>query len=266
MKNLNKTKNVINSIICADVLDGLSSIEDGDVSLTFSSPPYNVAISYNSYEDNLSYDDYLKWLERVFSEVFRVTKNGGRLIVNIDAMTNRQDDKDEEYVRPIYPHLYTIMKSIGWKFRAEICWYKQNSVGRKTAWGSWMSASNPVIRRNHEYILCWSKGSWRLESEEKSDLTAEEFQQWTFSTWFVQPETRNIGGHPACFPEELARRVIKLFSFPNDIVLDPFNGVGTTTRMANILNRRYIGIDIDQDYCKRAEYRTIQEGRDIYEE
>jgi len=246
-----------NKIICGDCLDLLKQVPDDVVSLTITSPPYNLSIKYGTHSDNLPYSKYLVWLKNIFSEIFRVTKNGGRVAINIDAMTNRQDDKDDEYIRPIYAHLYNLMKEIGWKFRTEICWYKQNAVGRKTAWGSWLSPSNPIIRRNHEYILIWSKGDWKLDGDKNNiDITENEFKQWTFSTWFIQPETRNLGGHPAPFPEELVKRLLKLFSYRNDIILDPFNGIGTTSYIAKLTKRNYLGFDIDKKYCEYAQSRV----------
>ena len=256
---------VVNKIHCIDVLDGLIDIPDDLVSLTVSSPPYNVSIKYGDHEDNMPYQEYLDWLKKVFTEVYRVTKNGGRIAINIDAMTNRQDDKDQEYVRAIYPHLYNLMKEIGWKFRTEICWYKQNAVGRKTAWGSYNSCSNPVIRRNHKYTLVWSKGDWKLDGDKNlCDLVPEEFQKWTLSTWFIQPETKNLGGHPVPFSQKLVKRIIKLFSYKNDIILDPFNGSGTTTCVAQKLERRYIGIDNNEDYCQYARDR-LKSSTDLFE-
>jgi len=246
----------INTINNKDVLDGLKEISDEVVALTFSSPPYNLKICYDSTEDDQPYEDYLIWLKSVFKEVYRVTRYGGRCVINIDAMTNRQEDKDQEYVRCIYAHLYNLMKEIGWKFRTEICWYKQNAVGKQTAWGSWLSCSDPIIRRTHEYLLVFSKGDWKLDGDnDLSDMTKDEFCEYTLSTWFISPETRKIAGHPASFPEKLAKRVIKLFSYRGDLVLDPFNGSGTTTYMAKRLARNYIGIDISEDYCKFAEER-----------
>lgn len=249
---------MLNEIICADVIDGLWGIDNDSVHLTFTSPPYNVNLNYKNSSDNLTYADYLKWLENVFDIIYRKTVSGGRIAINIDAITNREDDKDQEYVRAIYPHLYNVMKKIGWKFRTEICWSKQNAVGRATAWGSYKSASNPCLRRNHEYVLVWSKDDWKLESEEKSDMTKEEFELYTLSTWHVQPQTRKMAGHPAAFPEELAKRVIKLFSFPGQTILDPFSGTGTTAKVAYIWNRNYIGIDNSEDYCNFARERIEQ--------
>lgn len=249
---------MINEIICADVIDGLWGIDNDSVHLTFTSPPYNVNLNYKNSSDNLTYEDYLKWLENVFSIIYRKTVSGGRVAINIDAITNREDDKDQEYVRAIYPHLYNIMKEIGWKFRTEICWSKQNAVGRATAWGSYQSASNPCLRRNHEYILVWSKDDWKLESDTKSDMTKQEFELYTLSTWHVQPQTRKMAGHPAGFPEELAKRVIKLLSFPGQTILDPFSGTGTTAKVAYMWNRNYIGIDNSKDYCNFARERIEQ--------
>jgi len=249
---------MLNEIICADVLDGLKKIDDESVHLTFTSPPYNVNLNYKNSSDNLAYEDYIQWLKKIFTSIYGKTVNGGRVAINIDAITNREDDKDQEYIRAIYPHLYNIMKEIGWKFRTEICWSKQNAVGRATAWGSYMSSSNPCLRRNHEYVLIWSKGDWKLESEEKSDITKQEFELYTLSTWHVQPQTKKLAGHPAGFPEELAKRVIKLFSFPGQTVLDPFSGTGTTAKVAYMWNRNYLGIDNCEDYCEFARNRIAE--------
>lgn len=237
--------NYVNTILNEDVLVGLRKIKDESIHLVFSSPPYNVNLKgYKNRNDNDPYNEYIQWLKDIFIECKRVLVNGGRLAINIDAMTNRQDDSDEEYIRPIYADLVNIGREIGLKFRTEFCWYKQNVVGRKTAWGSYQSASNPICRRNHEYILVWSKGDWKLEGDsELSDMTAKEFQEWTISTWHVQPETRNLNNHPAPFPEELAKRVIKLFSYRGNTVLDPFMGTGTTAVVAKSFGRNYIGID-----------------------
>ena len=248
---------IINKIINKDILEGLKDIPDGVVTLSIQSPPYNLKIGYDSINDDQPYGSYLIWLKEVFSEVYRVTKHGGRCAINIDAMTNRQEDKDQEYVRCIYAHLYNLMKEIGWKFRTEICWYKQNAVGKQTAWGSWISSSNPIIRRTHEYLLIFSKGDWKLEGDsELSDMTKKEFNDFTFSTWFISPETKKPGNHPAPFPEQLVYRLIKLFSYRDDIILDPFNGSGTTTAVAASLCRKWIGIDNSTKYVDFAIKRT----------
>jgi len=245
-----------------DVIKGLNMIPDNSIHLTFTSPPYNTlerSGGYDNNNDNMKYDDYLKWLENVFELVYNKTIDGGRLIINIDATTNRQEDNDKEYIRAIYPHLYQIMKRIGWLFRTEICWTKSEAVGKKTAWGSYCSPSNLIIRRNHEYILVWSKKKWKLDSDEKPDITKKEFHEWTLSHWDIRPETKNLAGHPAPFSEELAKRVIKLFSFPDQTVLDPFSGTGTTAVVSKRHNRHYNGIDNSEKYCNYARDRLEKE-------
>jgi site-specific DNA-methyltransferase (adenine-specific) len=242
---MHKIEDIIDTIMCCDVLEGLRSVPDDSVHLIVSSPPYNVNLKgYGNRDDNQPYESYLKWIKDIFLECKRILVKGGRLAINIDAMTNRQEDSDEEYIRPIYADLINIGRDIDLCFRAEYCWYKQNVVGRKTAWGSYDSCSNPICRRNHEYILVWSKDQWRLDGDaDLSDMTAKEFQEWTMSTWFIQPETRNHNNHPAPYPEELVNRIVKLYSYRGNIVLDPFMGTGTTGFVCKMINRRYIGID-----------------------
>jgi len=600
-----------NNIICADVLSGLELVADGSVHLIFTSPPYNLKINYGNHIDDMPYNDYLAWLKKIFIECKRVLAPGGRIAINIDAMTNRQGDKDEEYVRCIYAHIYNIMIEVGLLFRTEICWYKQNSVGKATAWGcydettrvmtdsglkffkdidiksdkfatlnpltkeveynksinyidvlysgdmlhfknsrydllvtpnhnmfvynkylkinelktaekcskniailrdhhglnnisceksfvlpsinygrrtrktyikdelnidmddwlrflgifftdgnvyyneknriykvsiyqkkdkymneikallnrlpfdfkykknkyefytcskqlshwlksfsnknnrkvpnfvldlskrqkqifidwlfigdgcscktpylavssdsfvdkltkimldvglkfsihkvkrkdyiykgklfrsnkslniininvgsyfhlrnqtkkynynghvycvevpnniifverngkftwsgnSYLSCSNPIIRRNHEYILVFSKDTWKLKGDsELSDMTKEEFEAWTFSTWFIHPETKKMGGHPVPFPEELAKRVIKLFSYRGNTVMDIFSGSGTVPYIAYKHGRNCIGIDNEKKYCNFARDRIEQVDNSLFSE
>ena len=263
-----------NEIIHADVLVGLKQIPSDTVSLVFSSPPYNVNIPYGNHADNMPYDVYLKWMEEVWSECYRALRVGGRLIINIDSMVNHEetavatasDHERRQYFRPIVAHLQQMMERIGFNYRCDIAWDKHQVVGRATAWGSYKSCSNPVVRRRHEYILVWNKGPWRLDPTiegTKSDLTDEEFQQWSMSYWPIQPETQNRGGHEVPFPVRLARRAIKLFSYPGDIVLDPFCGSGTTCLAAYLLKRRYLGIDNDKKFVEYTE-RRIDSHTDIF--
>jgi len=127
---------ILNDIICSDVLDGLKKIRSESVHLVCSSPPYNVNLKgYKNRDDNQPYAAYISWLKDIMIEVNRILVTGGRVAINIDAMTNRQEDSDKEYIRPIYADLVNICRDIGLNFRTEICWYNQNAVGRKTAWG-----------------------------------------------------------------------------------------------------------------------------------
>ena len=246
-----------NEIINKDVLEGLKDIPDESVSLCFFSPPYNINITtYGHHNDNLSWTDYLDWMKKICIECKRILRKGGRLAINIDAVTNRQEDKDKEYIRPIHYYLCKIMKEIGLLFYTEIEWVKQNAVGKDSAWGSYLSCSTPVLRRNVEFIFVWSKDQFTLPGDlEQSDMTPEEFHLYTLSAWHIQPETRKPANHPAPFSEELAKRMIKLFTYRDDLVVDPFNGSGTTTYMAAILGRRWIGIDNNPKFCEYARSR-----------
>ncbi len=260
-------KEIENTIICDDVLAGLAKVPDNSVSVVWTSPPYNVRIDYGgNHNDNIPYADYLEWLKKIFTECKRVLRSGGRLIVNIDSPTNRQEDRDKEYLRPIYADCINMMRSIDMKFMTEIMWYKQNVAGRKTAWGSYASPSQPNVRRVHEYILVWSKDQFNLTGNTFDiDITDEEFQQWSLSMWDVKPETRNMGGHPVPFPEELTKRVIKLFSYRNDLILDPFSGSGTTASVAKRMGRRYVGIDNNPEFVKYSQDRLLSIQPDIFD-
>jgi len=245
---------LLNTIMFDDVLDGLRKIPDETVHLVCTSPPYNINIKYKNRKDNDPYAHYLAWLKDILIECKRVLVSGGRIAINIDSVRNLQDG--EEYMRPIYADLVNIGREIGLKFRVEICWYKQNWSGRATAFGSWCSCSNPALRRTHEYVLVWSKDEFGLEGDsELSDMTPKEFQEWTFSTWFIQPETKNRNGHPAPYPEELVTRILKLFSYRGNTILDPFMGTGTTGAVAKMTGRNYIGIDNSEGDVKYARDR-----------
>ena len=142
-------------------------------------------------------------------------------------------------------------------WKGEILWEKNNYNCKYTAWGSWKSPSSPYLKYTWEFIEIYCKGNLKKPgSRDKIDITAEEFKDWVVAKWSIAPERRmKEYGHPAMFPEELARRVLKLFSYQDDIILDPFNGAGTTTVVAKKNNRRYIGIDISEEYCEVAQVR-----------
>ena len=142
-------------------------------------------------------------------------------------------------------------------WKGEILWEKNHYNCKYTAWGSWKSPSNPYLKYSWEFIEVFCKGDLKHEGDSfMADITPEEFKKWVYAKWDIQPEfNMKKYGHPAMFPEELAERIIKLFSFKQDVVLDPFNGVGTTTSVAKKLSRKFIGIDISEEYCKIAEKR-----------
>jgi DNA modification methylase len=235
-------------IICSDALSTLQEIESGSVDLVLTSPPYNFDMKYDEHNDKKNSTDYLTTLVTIFDECIRVLKSGGRLIINI------QPNYKEYY--PSHHAITTAMIERGLIWRGEIVWLK-NNLKKLTAWGSWMSPSCPYLSYPFEFIEVFSKDTLKhIGDKENIDLTKDEFIEYVNGHWTIAPETRmKKFNHPAMFPEELAKRCIKLFSYKNDLVLDPFNGAGTTTYVANLLGRRYIGIDISETYCEIAKER-----------
>lgn len=238
----------MNQIICSDALTALKNIEDNSVDIVLTSPPYNFDMDYDTHNDKDESIEYMTTLVNIFDECIRVLKSGGRMIVNI------QPNYKEYY--PTHHHITSAMIDRGLIWRGEIIWLK-NNLKKLTAWGSWKSPSCPYLSYPFEFIEVFSKDTLKhVGDKENIDITKEEFIEYVNGHWSIAPETRmKKFNHPAMFPEELARRCIKLFSYKNDLVLDPFNGAGTTTFVAHELGRRYIGIDISEEYCKIAEER-----------
>jgi len=238
---------LINKIVCEDSRK-LSFLPDNCVHLMITSPPYNAC---KEYDDDLSLNEYLGLLKDVFKETYRVLVPGGRAAINIANLGRKP------YI-PLSTYINQIMKEIGFLMRGEIIWDKSASAGSSCAWGSFKSASNPCLRDIHEYILIFSKGDYKLprlkiEKEERCDtIESKEFVEFTKSIWRFPTVSAKRVGHPAPFPVELPRRLIELYSFKGDVVMDPFMGSGSTCIAALDSNRRYLGIDIDQEYCDLA--------------
>ena len=236
----------LNRLYCksSEVMD---EIPDSSVHLMITSPPYNVG---KDYDEDLTLDEYLKLLKRVFSEVYKKLVTGGRACVNIANIGRKP------YI-PLHAMIIEIMLELGFLMRGEIIWNKSASAGSSCAWGSWMSASNPVLRDCHEYILIFSKESFsKNKSQLKKDtITHDDFIQWTKSIWTFPAEKAKNVNHPAPFPIELPHRLINLYSYENDIILDPFCGSGTTCIAAIKNNRKYIGYDINNEYINLAKKR-----------
>lgn len=238
-----------NRIICGDSFAILKELPDNCIDLVFTSPPYNFGLNYEANDDAHHWENYFEKLFEIFNECIRVVKYGGRIAVNIQPLFS-------DYI-PSHHVIsnYFMNKKMIWK--GEILWEKNNYNCKYTAWGSWKSPSNPYLKYTWEFIEVFCKGTLKKEGvSTNADITADEFKKWVVSKWSIAP-ARNMKefDHPAMFPEELAYRVLKLFSFKNDIILDPFNGVGTTTTVARRTGRNYIGIDISQEYCEKAENR-----------
>jgi len=239
----------INKIICGDSEDILKKLPSNSVDLVFTSPPYNFGLGYESTEDGIHWNDYFDKLFAVFGECIRVVKFGGRIIVNVQPLFS-------DYI-PIHHIISNFFMENKLIWKGEVLWEKNNYNCKYTAWGSWKSPSSPYLKYTWEFLEIFCKGELtKPGSPEKIDINADEFKKWVVAKWSIAPE-RNMKefGHPAMFPEELVERVLKLFSYQDDMILDPFNGVGTTTVVAKKLNRKYLGIDISEEYCKKAERR-----------
>jgi site-specific DNA-methyltransferase (adenine-specific) len=230
----------------------MKEIPNNSIQLIFTSPPYFEAKKeYQSKDQTLQ--QYLSILKLFIDECNRVLITGGRLIINV-ANVGRNP-----YISICtHIHQYTEISFIK---RGEIIWDKGASAGSSTAWGSWRSASNPSLRDVHEYLLIYSKeDKKRYIPHGKDSITADDFAICTQSIWHINSISAKKRGHPAPFPIELARRVIELYSFVGDIVLDPFMGSGTTMEAAILTNRHYIGYDLVPEYITLSQ-KYIEESK-----
>jgi modification methylase len=237
----NKIENV-NKIFCKSS-ENMEELPDSSVHLMVTSPPYNVG---KDYDQDMTFEEYRILLRTVFKETYRVLVNGGRACINVANLGRKP------YI-PLHSFIIQDMLDIGFLMRGEIVWNKSASSGVSTAWGSWLSASNPTLRDVHEYVLIFSKGSFSRNSEDKeSTIAKDEFLTLTKSLWEFPAESANKVGHPAPFPLELPYRCIQLYTFKGDVVLDPFCGVGTTCLAAVKLQRNYVGYDTNKEYVNAA--------------
>ena len=231
-----------------------SSVPVESVDLTVTSPPYNVDIAYGGYHDDLPYEEYLGFSERWLSKCLRLSKPRGRLCLNIPL------DKNKGGQQSVTADITEIAKKVGWRYHATIIWNEQ-TISRRTAWGSWMSPSAPFVIAPVEVVLVLYKGTWpRKEEDKHADITREEFIEWTNGMWSFGGASASRVGHPAPFPVELPLRCIKLFSYSEDLVLDPFSGSGSTLLACLRAGRRGIGIDVDKKYCFLAVERLKRAG------
>lgn len=253
-KDFSKTNNelnkkFINKIHCADSLDIIKKFPDNCIDIVLTSPPYNFGINYENTNDVNIWEDYFNKLFNIFKECMRVLKDSGRIIINVQPMFS-------DYI-PTHHLISNFFLKEGLIWKGEIIWEKNNYNCKYCTWGSWKSPSSPYLKYSWEFVEIFCKNSLKKEGDKNNiDIEAEEFKKWVYGKWSIAPE-RNMKKykHDAIFPEELVKRLLKLFSYKNDIVLDPFNGAGTTTKVARQLNRKFIGIDISEEYCKTAEDR-----------
>lgn len=224
----------------------MDELPEASVHLMVTSPPYNAS---KVYDQDLSLDEYINLLRNVWQETHRVLVPGGRACINVANLGRKP------YL-PIHAYIIEQMVDIGFLMRGEIIWNKASSASQSTAWGSWQSAANPVLRDVHEYILVFSKDTFSRKGENKeSTIGRDEFLEWTKSIWTFPAVSAKKIGHPAPYPEELPHRLIQLYTFKGDIVLDPFAGSGTTGLVAAKDDRHHIGYDVNEDYLKLAHER-----------
>jgi site-specific DNA-methyltransferase (adenine-specific) len=249
-KEFFRHKNIV--LFNEDILDN-SWFDKEFIDLIVTSPPYNVGIEYNSNDDELGYEQYLEFSERWMKNCYDWSKPQARFCLNIPL------DKNKNGHRSVGADLTKIAQKVGWKYQSTIVWNEGN-ISRRTAWGSWMSASAPHVIAPVELIVLLYKNEWKKTNGTKlNDITADEFKDWTQGVWVFNGESKKRIGHPAPFPKDLPYRCIKIFSYIDDLVFDPFAGSGTTLLVAQNLNRKAIGTEIDKTYCELAKNRILNE-------
>lgn len=222
----------------------MPEVRSNSVALMVTSPPYHVG---KDYDTNESFDEYLELLYTVFAETFRVLEPGGRAAINVAGLGRKPYVSLSTYVD-------AIMLDIGYLPRGEIIWQKAEGASGSCAWGTFQSPRNPVLRDIHEKVLVFSKGRFDrhpLKGKDKT-ISKEDFMEATLSVWKIPPASAKRVGHPAPFPVELPKRLINLYTFPGELVLDPFIGAGSTAIAAKQLGRHYVGYDNEPDYIKLA--------------
>ncbi|MCB2223469.1 MAG: site-specific DNA-methyltransferase [Actinobacteria bacterium] len=240
-------EDVLDTFHCASSED-MGVLPDNTVALMVTSPPYNVG---KEYDDDLSQDEYLGLLARVLEETHRVLEPGGRVAVNVANLGRKP------YL-PLNHMVAGLLRDLGFLLRGEIVWQKAQGAGGSCAWGSWQSAKNPTLRDVHEYVLVASKGSYRRMRIGEDSIDRDEFLAATLSVWNIPPASARRVGHPAPFPVELPRRLIELYTFRGDLVLDPFMGSGSAAVAAVETGRHFVGFDTVQGYLDLAARRVAE--------
>ena len=263
-------ENYINKVINGDTIDVMSEMPEGWVDLVVTSPPYNVGIKYDEHNDEIVMDEYWEWSEKWLTEVYRLLKDDGRIAINIPYEVNVQARGGRVFFAS---EIYQVMKKVGFKFYG-IVDLEEDSPHRSktTAWGSWMSPSAPYIYNPKEcVILAYKKvhikkvkgePQWKGEpylTEEGKNKVAyaeqdkKEFMELVFGQWKYFADTRTLT--KATFSMDIPEKAIKILSYKNDVVLDPFNGSGTSCVAAVVHDRRWVGIELSSNYCEIAKQR-----------
>ncbi len=255
MKPYFETK--LGKLFCGDCLEVMKDIPDESIDCIITSPPYNVGMNYGT-NDRRNYKEYLSFMKEVLIECYRVLINGGRISINLPSSILQSSKSRMAYLTLDY---VLIMREIGFIDREWISWVKAPNFqppGRSTAWGSWRSPSCPYLRDASEFIIIMDKKNHkRIDKKGQNDISIEEFMKFTTNCWYFAPERNRI--HPAPFPEELPYRLTKLYTWQDDLILDPFLGSGTTAAACEKLGRKWIGIELSESYCEVAKKRLAQQ-------
>ena len=237
----------IDNIYNMDCVEGLKKVDANSVDLIVTSPPYNVGIEYDSWDDNMPWDEYLKWCRQWLEECYRILKPDGRICINHYFCNAPRKNGDTVSRFPLFD-FKNMMDDIGYNTHKIAVW-DDLTMKKQTAWGSWLSASAPFIQTPYEGILIAYKDRWKKDNSGKSTISRGDFMEGCSGVWHIGT---TIGYTKACFPERLPQLCIDLFSYENDLVLDPFSGSGTTCYVAKSLNRHFIGFEISKNYYEES--------------
>lgn len=236
----------VDAVYCGDAMDLIKKVDDNSIDLIVTSPKYNLDVPYDRCNDKMTWPEYYDWCRGWLKESYRVLKPDGRLCLNHYLSCGTAKHRSAPLM-----NLNTICEfEIGFKHHGFALW-TESSTCKRTAWGSFCMATAPYVSSPHEGVDILYKDHWKRDVRGESTITKEEFMNWTLGIWKMNPQ-RSRGGCPAPFPLELPRRCIQLFTFTGDVVLDPFNGSGTTCVAAKDSGRHYLGFDLSSSYCEDA--------------
>lgn len=239
-------------ITCIDCLAGFKAIPDSSIDLIITSPPYNFKIKYDTYDDNKSKDDYFNFIKTVAKCMFNVIKDDGRVCINVPidgSMYTNETDVKKQKIDIIF-EIKSIFYEVGFKYKDQIFWDKEH-LSSKTAFGSYESASCPNILLPFEVVLVFYKKSKKKYNKPLiKEFINTDYTIYTNGHWKIKGVTNKIKNKcPVPYPEELVKRLILLYSYSNELILDPFSGNGTTCLVAKKLRRQFIGFEISTNYC-----------------
>jgi len=264
-----------NKVINGDCIQVMKSMPEGIIDLTVTSPPYNCGIRYDTHDDFTMMSDYWKWTEEWLTELYRITKDDGRVAINVPYEINVKDRGGRVM---FMAEFWSVMKKVGFQpFGMVDLDEDQPHRVKLTAWGSWMSASSPYIYNPKECVILGYKkyhikknkgeSQWKgelveVENEDGSkrtklsyqDKDKDEFKELVFGQWSYFADTKSLT--KATFSMDIPTKAIKILSYKNDLILDPFAGSGTTLVAAETLNRRWVGIELSENYSKIAQERV----------